>query len=82
MRRSDIVAAIEDVKSALRRLEGMLDDFREPMMSETPVYKKENGRLTDLGIRELNRMIAANKSDAEIAAALGITQAAVNHRRN
>lgn len=81
MRRSDIVAAIEDVKSALRRLEGMLETFTDQATEAAPLYKGSNGRLTDAGLKEMNRLIGAGRSDAEIARILGVTQAAIYRRR-
>lgn len=80
IRRSEIVAALEDVRSAVRRLEGMLDDYRED--GAPPVYKTPGGKLTPAGVKELKRMVHSGKSDSEIADALGISQAAVNYRRN
>jgi len=82
LRRSDIIAAIEDAKSTLRRLETMLEEFdRAPSGYDQSAFKKENGRLSDVGLRELNRLMNNGKTDSEIAKILDITPAAVNRYR-
>jgi hypothetical protein len=82
LRRSDIIAALEDARSTLKRLENMLEEFdRGPSGQDQSAYKKDNGRLSEYGVRELNRMISNGKTDSEIARILGITPAAVARYR-
>ncbi len=83
LRRSDLIAAIEDAKSTLRRLELMLEayDRSGATVGGQENYKTEANRLTDAGKKELKRLMNIGKTDSEIARILDLTPAAVYRYR-
>lgn len=83
LRRSDLIAAIEDAKSTLRRLELMLEAYDSSTSSSnaSDVYKTESNRLTEAGKNELKRLMSMGKTDSEIARILDLTPAAVYRYR-
>jgi DNA-binding NarL/FixJ family response regulator len=83
LRRSDLIAAIDDAESTLRRLKMMLevyDNSSTSLVDRSP-YKNEANRLTELGRQEVKRLMKSGKTDSEIARIVGITPAAVARYR-
>lgn len=82
IRRSELLAAIEDAKSTLRRLEGMLEMFdRGDTYGGGSIYKTETNRLSETGRDEVMRLIKIGKTDSEISRIVGVTPAAVARYR-
>jgi hypothetical protein len=83
MNRSLIEAALRDVDTLKDRLERLLATT-DQQHKGTPkvVLKKDNGRLTDAGIRYVRDLIDGGRSDSEIARELDVTPTAIWNQRN
>jgi len=80
MDREIILAALKDVDELKRKLEAVLRHAAEPEGNDE-VLKREDGRLTEAGIKRMQQLFAAGHGNTEIARILDISQPSVSRQR-
>ena len=71
----DVLADLETLRTKLQAVQAAVET--EAAGQETVLMKKENGRLTEAGVRRLYAMVEAGHTDAEISRMLEIRQSSV-----